>query len=174
MAHSYLPILVHCYFPITPEHSIGVFDMGFASYKFYSKLTDSNRYFVTRKKDNATYEVVREFDSSHAEEIQKDQLISLKYKEKRVSRTVEVRLVTDPVSRETLEFMTNLMGTDAITVALLYKNRWVIDLLFKQLKQVFELKYFLSDSETSLPAVAGDQDPDMASLDFKPAFHGAP
>ncbi len=99
--------------------------MGFASYRFFSKLTDSNRFFGTRKKDNATYEVVREFDCSHAEDIQKVQLISLKYKEKRVSRTVEVRLVTytDPVSGETLEFMTNLMGTDALTVALLYKNR---------------------------------------------------
>jgi hypothetical protein len=135
-----------------PEHSIGVCDMGFASYRFYSKLTDSNRYFVTRKKDNAKYEVVREFDCSHAEEIQKDQVISLKYKEKRVSRTVEVRLVTytDPVSGETLEFMTNLMGTDAITIALLYKNRWVIEVLFKQLKQNFELRYFLSDSENGI------------------------
>ena len=76
-----------------PEHSIGVCNMGFASYSYYSKLTVSNRYFVARKKDNATYEVVREFDCSHAEDIQKDQLISLKYKEKRVSRTVEVRLV---------------------------------------------------------------------------------
>jgi len=159
-----------------PEHSIGVFDIGFASYSYYSKLTDSNRYFVTRIKDNATYEVIREFDCSHAEEIQKDQLISLKYKEKRVSRTVEVRLVTytDSVSGETLEFMTNLMGTDALTVALLYKNRWVIEVLFKQLKQNFELKYFLSDSENSLPALAGNQDPDMGSLDFKPAVYGAP
>ena len=70
--------------------------------------------------------------------------------------------------------MTNLMGTNALTVALLYKNRWVIELLFKQLKQNFELKYFLSDSENGLPAMAGDQDPDMGSLDFKPAFYGAP
>lgn len=135
-----------------PEHSISVFDMGFVCYKYYSKLSDSNRYFVTRKKENAKYEVMREFDCSHAPEIQKDQIISLKYKEKRISRTVEVRLVTytDPVSGETLEFMTNLMGVDALTVALLYKNRWVIELFFKQIKQNFELKYFLSDSENGI------------------------
>lgn len=135
-----------------PEHSIGVWDKGFGSYNYYSKLTDSNRYFVIRKKDNAKYEVIREFDCSHAQDIQKDQVISLKYKEKRVSRTVEVRLVTytDPVSGEQLEFMTNLMGLDALTVTLLYKNRWVIELLFKQLKQNFELKYFLSDSENGI------------------------
>jgi hypothetical protein len=135
-----------------PENSIGVLDKGFGSYKYYSKLTDSTRYFVIRKKDNAKYEVIRELDCSHAQDIQKDQLISLKYKEKRLSRTVEVRLVTytNPVSGEQLEFMTNLMGLDALTVALLYKNRWVIELLFKQLKQNFELKYFLSDSENGI------------------------
>ena len=80
---------------------------------------------MTRKKDTAKYAVIHELDCLHAEDIQKDQVIYLKFKEKRVSRTVEVRLVTytDPVSGETLELMTNLMGTDAITIALLYKKR---------------------------------------------------
>ena len=32
----------------------------------------------------------------------------------------------------------------------LYKNRWVIEVFFKQLKQNFELKYFLSDSENGI------------------------
>jgi len=34
--------------------------------------------------------------------------------------------------------------------AQLYKNRWVIEVLFKQIKQNFELKYFLSDSENGI------------------------
>jgi IS4 transposase len=33
---------------------------------------------------------------------------------------------------------------------LLYKNRWVIEVFFKQIKQNFELKYFLSDSENGI------------------------
>lgn len=57
---------------------------------------------------------------------------------------------TDPESGETLEFITNLKGLDALTIALLYKNRWVIEVLFKQIKQNFELKYFLSDSENGI------------------------
>ncbi|WP_332913675.1 transposase, partial [Algoriphagus boritolerans] len=76
----------------------------------------------------------------------------LNFKEKNVSRTIEVRLVTysDPESGEILEFITNLKGLDALTIALLYKNRWVIEVLFKQIKQNFELKYFLSDSENGI------------------------
>lgn len=135
-----------------PEHGIAVFDKGYNRYSSFEKWDSSNRYFVTRKKDNARYEVVLDFDCSHSKDIIKDQLISLNYREKKVSRTVEVRLVSysDPESGEILEFITNLKGLDALTVALLYKNRWVIEVLFKQIKQNFELKYFLSDSENGI------------------------
>jgi len=69
--------------------------------------------------------VIRDFDSFHAPDLEKDQVIQLKYRENGVSRTVEVRLVryTDPQSGERLEFISNLMGHEALTIAQLYKNR---------------------------------------------------
>lgn len=135
-----------------PEHGIAVFDKGYNRYSSFEKWDSSNRYFVTRKKDNARYEVVLDFDCSHSRDIIKDQLISLNYRDKGGSRTVKARLVSysDPESGETLEFITNLKGLDALTIALLYRNRWVIEVLFKQIKQNFELKYFLSDSENGI------------------------
>ena len=134
------------------QYSIAVFDKGYNRYSCFDKWGNSNRYFVTRKKDNARYEVIRDFDCSHAPDIEKDQVILLTYRENRVSRTVEVRLVSylDPQSGEKLEFISNLMGHEALTIAQLYKNRWVIEVLFKQIKQNFELKYFLSDSENGI------------------------
>lgn len=135
-----------------PEHGIAVFDKGYNRYSCFEKWSSSNRYFVTRKKDNARYGVIRDFDCSHSKDVISDQLISLNYREKGVSRTVEARLVSyiDPESGEKLEFITNLMGHNALTIALLYKNRWIIEVLFKQIKQNFELKYFLSDSENGI------------------------
>ena len=35
-------------------------------------------------------------------------------------------------------------------IGLLYKSRWQIELLFKQLKQNFPLKYFLGDNENAI------------------------
>ncbi|WP_281168831.1 transposase [Echinicola vietnamensis] len=35
-------------------------------------------------------------------------------------------------------------------IALIYKRRWQIELLFKQLKQNFPLKYFLGDNENAI------------------------
>lgn len=134
------------------EFSIAVFDKGYNRYSCFEKWSRSNRYFVTRKKDNARYEVIRDFDCTHAPDVEKDQVIQLKYRENGVSRTVEVRLVSyvDPQSGERLEFISNLMGHEALTIAQLYKNRWIIEVLFKQIKQNFELKYFLSDSENGI------------------------
>ena len=81
-----------------------------------------------------------------------DQVILLKYNQLKVSRTVKLRLVTfrDLIKGEVLEFLTNLMEVSAKTIAQFYKNSWTIELLFKQLKQNLELKYFLQDSENGI------------------------
>ena len=135
-----------------PEGGIAVFDKGFNRYRCFDEWTQHNRFFVTRLKDNAHYQIVKENNTEPFPDVIKDQQIQLKYKDKKVSRTVTLRLITycDPVSGEILRFITNLMGHTAMTVTLLYKNRWVIEVLFKQIKQNFELKYFLSDSENGI------------------------
>lgn len=135
-----------------PEYGIAVFDKGFNRYSYYDIWTQENRFFVTRLKDNARYEIVEENAVDSQGDVQKDQRISLTYKEKQASRTIELRLVTykDPVTGTQLRFLTNLMDAKASTICLLYKNRWVIEVFFKQIKQNFELKYFLSDSENGI------------------------
>jgi transposase len=42
------------------------------------------------------------------------------------------------------------MELPAEKIALIYKKRWQIELLFKQLKQNFPLKYFLGDNENAI------------------------
>jgi len=56
----------------------------------------------------------------------------------------------DPVSGSKLAFLSNLFQVKATTICLLYKNRWTIEPLFKQIKQNFELTYFLSDSQQGI------------------------
>ena len=135
-----------------PEGGIAIFDKGFNKYRCFDQWTEQNRFFVTRLKENAHYEVLEENNIEPFPDVLKDQHILLKYKDKRVSRTVTLRLITycDPVSGEILRFLTNMMGHTAMTITLIYKNRWVIEVLFKQIKQNFELKYFLSDSENGI------------------------
>lgn len=135
--------------------SIAVFDKGFNKYKFYQQLTDEGKFYVTRKKDNMKFEVLEEFavnEDVKFKGITKDQRVRVEYKDQKVYRTVELRMIqfVDYITGETLEFITNISKYSAFTITQLYKNRWVIEVLFKQLKQNFELKYFLSDSENGI------------------------
>ena len=134
------------------EGTVALMDKGFNHYAYFARLTDCNRYFVTRIRDNAKYEIEGTFPIEPGSSIRSDQAISLCYKENKVNRTVKLRLVTfqDPISGEILRFLTNLKEVSGQTIAQLYKNRWVIEVFFKQLKQNFELKYFLSDSENGI------------------------
>ena len=48
------------------------------------------------------------------------------------------------------EFLTNLFDLRPDMIAALYKIRWQIELLFRQLKGNFPLKYFLGDNENAI------------------------
>jgi hypothetical protein len=41
------------------EHTVYIFDKGYNDYKAFAHFTDKNTGFVTRKKDNAKYEVTQ-------------------------------------------------------------------------------------------------------------------
>jgi hypothetical protein len=140
-----------------PEDSIGVFDKGFHNYAKYRQWNESNRFYLTRLNDNAKFKVIENLPLEHFHEdgVISDQNIELSYRcskaEKEIIK-VKARLICyiDPVSGKKLAFLTNMFNTQALTVSLLYQNRWSIEVLFKQLKQNFELTYFLSDSENGI------------------------
>lgn len=82
-----------------------------------------------------------------------DQIIVVTVKEEdgKTSK-LKLRKVTfyDRVLKRKFEFLTNLFEMRADLIAAIYKLRWQIELLFKQLKQNFPLKYFLGDNENAI------------------------
>lgn len=131
--------------------NIYVFDKGYANYALFKKWTENNIYFVTRIKDWAAYQVL-ESTHSHLYDflgggVICDEKISLT--KGHTSDFLQARLITykDPVSGKTLRFLTNNFHYKSQTIVALYKNRWLIETFFKQLKQNFELSSFYSDSQ---------------------------
>jgi len=53
-------------------------------------------------------------------------------------------------NKRLFEFITNNFELAAEEIALIYKKRWQIELLFRQLKQNFPLKYFLGNNENAI------------------------
>lgn len=136
-------------------HQIALFDKAYVDYKQYATWTKGNINFVTRLKDNAVYEQLQEIDiPDHIPPAYiKDEKIIVKYKnDLQEEQALTLRRVAyyDKEKDQVFEFLTNMMDISADQIGLLYKKRWQIELLFKQLKQNFPLKYFLGDNENAI------------------------
>jgi transposase len=104
-------------------------------------------------KDNDIYECGEEYNIPEDADsgILKDEEITLSYgkdgKQKHRCRRIAY---WDSKNQRVFEFITNNFELAAETIALIYKKRWQIELLFKQLKQNFPLKYFLGDNQNAI------------------------
>ncbi len=129
--------------------AVYIFDKGYAHYQVWGEWTKQGVFYVTRLNENAGYEILSgqlNHISQYADGgIISDQRILLK-------DGPEARLVIfkDYASGKTLQFLSNMFDYEAMTIIQLYKYRWNIEVLFKQLKQNFELCYFFSDSSEGI------------------------
>lgn len=136
------------------SNTIYVFDKGYNDYKAFKKFTENETGFVTRIKDNAVFDEIynNEINENIHSGVLEDMIIELTVKEGNQTSKLKVRKIRfyDRELKREFEFLTNLMEMRADLVAALYKLRWQIESLFKQLKQNFPLKYFLGDNENAI------------------------
>ncbi len=137
-----------------PEGSLITFDRAYNDYKQYARLSEKGIFFVTRQKKNALYRSGQMFHIAHKPDtdILKDGEIFLTYKENKQEKTLRLRRIEyqENLHSKRLVFITNNFELEAREIALIYKRRWQIETLFKQLKQNFPLKYFLGDSQNAI------------------------
>jgi hypothetical protein len=133
--------------------SIITFDKGYVDYATYEAFTKSKIWYVTRLKDNALYQARKEFNIPDTADsgVLKDEEIVLLYGENKQNKHRARRIAYwDSENERLFEFITNNFELPAEKIALIYKKRWQIELLFRQLKQNFPLKYFLGDNENAI------------------------
>jgi hypothetical protein len=136
-------------------HSMIVFDRAYNHYLQFAKFTQNQINFVCRLKKNAVYEVVQELfcqrQSDSGFGVLKEEHIHLKYTDEKQEKTLCLRKVTYRDDKGRIyEFITNNFEISNEEVALIYKIRWQIELLFKKLKQNFQLHYFYSETENGI------------------------
>lgn len=136
------------------DNTVYVFDKGYNDYKAFSHFTQNKTGFVTRLKDNALYKEIEvlEIPERLHSGVLSDKIIEVEINEKNEKTKLKLRKVNfyDRENKREFEFLTNLFELRADLIAGLYKIRWQIELLFKQLKQNFPLRYFLGDNENAI------------------------
>lgn len=134
---------------------VALFDKAYNNYALFDKWNKEDIFFVTRLKNNAKETLLEEFDLPEAtpDAILRDAKIALKYKDKQgVEKQVELRLVSfyHEEKNKAYYFLSNLFELPAEQIAMLYKKRWGIELLFKKIKQNFPLQYFYGDNQNAI------------------------
>lgn len=136
------------------SNTIYVFDKGYNDYRAFKKFTDNQTGFVTRIKENAAHETIQvlDIDDDIHSGVLEDTIIQVSIKENGIQTKLALRKVRfyDRELKREFEFLTNLFEMRPDLVSAIYKLRWQIELLFKQLKQNFPLKYFIGDNENAI------------------------
>ena len=128
-----------------------VFDRGYNAFKELNRIHQHESFFIVRAKKNLQYKCIkwrRRMPRNvliDSEIMLTDYITSKKYKEK-------LRLVKfyDKEQGREFSFLTNTFHLSSLEVAMLYKNRWQIELFFKWLKQHLKIKKFWGRTENAV------------------------
>ena len=128
-----------------------IFDRGYNDFGNLYKINLIEACFVVRAKRNVKFRA-RKWKRRLPENVLSDAVGNFTvYKSAKVYPE-EIRKVVylDPDSGKAYIFLTNDFESDALTIALLYKYRWSIELFFKWLKQHLKIKRFWGTSENAV------------------------
>ncbi len=145
------------------SYSMVVFDRAYNYYHQFALWTSKSVFFVTRIKKNAVYTVVETLQGHKKEAgkamVLREEIIEIEYcpedengkKQTKQKKKLRLKKVCyqDEKNRY-YEFISNSMDSTAEEIAFLYKKRWGIELLFKKMKQNFQLHYFYGENENAI------------------------
>jgi IS4 transposase len=121
-----------------------VMDRGYIDFARFYRIHLGGAFFITRTKRRMDYRVRQRLGVEIDGPVKRDQLIRLRGPLSRRLYPDTLRRIRyiDPESGKRLTFLTNHLTSEARTIALLYRKRWKIELLFKWMKQHLHVKAF--------------------------------
>ena len=145
------------------SHSMIVFDKAYNYYHQFAVWTQKQVFFVTRLKTNAVYTVIEvnrvHYRKKDQAKVLRDEIIELEYHPEGSNGKRQMKVLKQLVLRKVCyqdeknryyEFLTNNFEITSEEVAFLYKKRWGIELLFKKMKQNFQLHYFYGENVNAI------------------------
>lgn len=121
-----------------------IFDRGYVDYTRLFKITLHSAFFVVRAKSNLQFRRMYSLQVDKSTGVMCDQIGKLKgfYVSKQYPDKLRRVKFYDQETKRTFVFLTNNFEITSCEVALLYKNRWQIELFFKWIKQHLKIKSF--------------------------------
>lgn len=144
----------HANYMLLPSGSVIVADRAYIDFKMLYRWAKEEITFVIKLKDSIKYERVEEYSlpEKRAQHILKDEKIRLTGLDTKDSYPKCLRrvVVYSETEKKDVEIITNNFSWTASTIAELYKQRWQIEIFFKNLKQHLKIKSFLGTTENAM------------------------
>ena len=148
-----------------------VMDRGYAKFALFNDIVAAGSSYVCRLRDNSVYDVIEQRELTQADrdaDVLSDQVVSLGASSKASQRPNHpIRLIcvkcsphtsrgksklgsTAPSSDGILRIATNLLDVPAEIIALLYSQRWIIEIFFRFFKQLLGCSHLISHGQNGI------------------------
>jgi hypothetical protein len=129
-----------------------VMDRGYLDYGRLYRFVLENAFFVTRAKSNLDCRWAASRTVDRTTGLRADQTVYLQGKQAALDYPGPLRRVSyyDLETKKHLVFLTNNFDLPALTITLIYKRRWQIELFFKWIKQNLRIKAFFGTSDNAV------------------------
>jgi len=151
-----IPMVIYRYAEKS-KSSVFVFDRGVQKREVYQNLSKNETPFVTRIKANVRYKVVVEIEKGTNRkigilELDSDLKVQIGIPDKRTFYDEHYRMIaaTNPETKVTYYFFTNILDLSAEEILQFYKKRWDIEVFFRFLKQELNFSHITSTSENGM------------------------
>lgn len=132
--------------------SFYVMDRGYVDFRRLYCFVLAAAFFVTRSKAGLKLNRLQSRPVDPATGVRSDQIVwlanvsSIRHYPDKLRRIHYV----DAETNKSLVFLTNNFELPAVTIALLYKSRWKVELFFKWIKQHLRIKHFYGTSDNAV------------------------
>ena len=129
-----------------------VMDRGYVDFQRLYGFVLAAAFFVTRCKTNLRFNRLQSRPVDSATGVRSDQMIWLRNPSSIQHYPDKLRRIhyVDAQTGKSLVFLTNNFALPALTIALLYKNRWQVELFFKWIKQHLRIKHFYGTTDNAV------------------------
>lgn len=144
-------------FMLAPSHynhgEIVALDRAYINYEKFEELTDRGVTYVTKMKKNLKYELLLDFMEITPEgkmEYREQTVVFRKGGINHIARMITYVDIKKGKQPRLITLLTNDFDMRPETIIDIYRRRWQIESLFKQIKQNFPLRYFYGESANAI------------------------
>lgn len=128
-------------------------DRAYINYEKFEELTDRGVVYVTKMKKNLKYEVLLDFMEMTPDgkmEYREQVVVFRKGAINHIARLITYVDIKKGKQPKLVTLLTNDFDMRPETIVAIYRRRWQIESLFKQIKQNFPLRYFYGESANAI------------------------